>query len=64
LTTALQALKDNISGNINSVPSATLNMFLLAGGGTGLNMIFGAMTFVVTMWTISSATKILGQAQS
>lgn len=64
VTMAIGTVKGLITSNIGGVPAATLNLFLLAGGGVGLNIIFGAMTFLATIWTIQSATKILGTPQS
>jgi hypothetical protein len=37
-----------------------LNVFLLAGGGVGLGIIFGAMTTKLILWKIQQGTKILG----
>lgn len=37
-----------------------LNLFLLAGGGTGLGIILGACATKLLLWQLESATRILG----
>ncbi|QTD44305.1 DUF2523 domain-containing protein [Ottowia testudinis] len=57
---AIGQLKSQLIGGVYSLPVDVLNLFLLAGGGVALNLIFGAITFRVTMWSISKATRVLG----
>ena len=61
---ALQGLKTQLTDSVNGLPAAMLQLFLLGGGGVGLGIIFGAMTTVVLIWSIQSATKIVGVAAS
>lgn len=56
----INQLRDMVKNGVNSMPSDMLNIFLLAGGGTGLGMILGAIATKVMLWQIQSATKILG----
>ncbi|MDO8713134.1 MAG: DUF2523 domain-containing protein [Polynucleobacter sp.] len=61
---ALQTVKDALISNVNSMPADFLNMFLLAGGGTCLGIIFGAYTTRIAIWQIQAATKIIATAAS
>lgn len=56
----ISQVKTLVSNGVNTMPSDMLNIFLLAGGGHALGMIFGAITTKVLLWQIQSATKILG----
>lgn len=58
---AVGQVKDLVSGGINSLPADMLNLFLYAGGGYGVGMIFGAITTKLLLWQIQSATQILGK---
>ena len=53
-------LKGMVTSNLNSLPADMLNVFLLAGGGQALGMVFGAITTKLVLWQITSATKVLG----
>lgn len=53
-------IKAQLVGSVNALPVDMLNVFLLAGGGTGLGIILAAIATKVMLWQISSATKILG----
>lgn len=53
-------LKSKLATNFGMLPVDTLNVFQLAGGGTALGIIFGALTTKLMLWKIQSATKILG----
>lgn len=53
-------LKDKLQTSFAALPADMLNLFLLAGGGTGLGIIFGAMTTKLVLWKIQQGTKILG----
>lgn len=57
---AVGQVKALVTGGINSLPADMLNLFLYAGGGYGLGMIFGAIATKLLLWQIQSATKILG----
>lgn len=57
---ALDQVKQQLVGSINSLPGDLLNVFLLAGGGKGIGIILAAIATKVLLWQISNATKILG----
>ncbi|MDD2730111.1 DUF2523 family protein [Malikia sp.] len=53
-------LKTKLQTSFAALPADMLNLFLLAGGGVGLGIIFGAMTTKLILWKIQQGTKILG----
>ena len=53
-------LKGKLQVSFAGLPADMLNVFLLAGGGVGLGIIFGAMTTKLVLWKIQQGTKILG----
>lgn len=53
-------VKTRVQSSVNGLPADMLNVFLLAGGGVALGMVFGAITTKLVLWQIQSATKILG----
>lgn len=57
---AVNQIKQLVMSQVNSLPMDMLNLFLYAGGGYALGMIFGAITTKLLLWQIQSATKILG----
>lgn len=57
---AINQVKQQLVGSVNSLPVDVLNIFLLAGGGKGIGIILAAVAVKVMLWQISSATKILG----
>lgn len=56
----IDQLKDAVVDGIGTLPLDVLNLFLLAGGGTALGLIFGAIATRLTLWQISKSTRILG----
>ena len=60
VTAAIDGIKSQLVGSVNSLPVDMLNVFLLAGGGQCLGMILGAIAFRVAFFQIKAATKILG----
>lgn len=56
----IDQVKTMVKSGVSSMPSDMLNIFLLAGGGTALGMILGAIATKVMLWQIQSATKLLG----
>lgn len=44
----LNNFKNLIAQNINGLPEKVLQLFLLSGGGTALNILFGCFTFLLT----------------
>ena len=57
---AVGALKNQLISSVNSMPAEMLQLFLYAGGGRCLGIIFGAIATRVLLWQIQNATKILG----
>lgn len=60
MDTVIDQVKGLVSSGINSMPADMLNIFLLAGCGKAIGMIFGAIATKVLLWQIQSATRILG----
>ena len=61
LNIAVDQVKNLVKDGINSMPADMLNLFLYAGGGVGLGMIFGAITTKLLLWQVQRATQILGR---
>lgn len=59
-TVSVQALKAQFVASANAMGADILNLFLIAGGGQAIGIIFGALTVRVTLWQISKSTRILG----
>lgn len=57
-------LKDMVIGGVNALPAEILGLFLLAGGGKALGLIFGAIATKMLLWKITQSTKILGVSTS
>lgn len=53
-------LKDAVVSSTNAMPSVTLNLFLIGGGGVAMGIVFGAITTRLLLWQISKSTRILG----
>ena len=56
----IDGLKTRVISAANGLPADIFNLFLLAGGGYCLNMLFGAITFRLAYWTATRATQLLG----
>ena len=56
----INELKLRVFNASNSLPSDVYNLFMLAGGGYCLNMLFGAISFRLAYWTATRATRLLG----
>lgn len=54
-------LKQSIISGMSSMPADLLNFALFAGVGTGLGIIFGAITTRLILWQAQQATQILGR---
>lgn len=57
-------MKTGLLSGLTSLPPDMLAVFQLAGGGTALGMIFGAITTKLTLWAALNSTKILGSNPS
>ena len=60
---AVERLKSIVVDGANALPGHALSLFLIAGGGVALNMIFGAITFRVVYWGLSNGVRVLGAAK-
>ncbi len=56
----ISGLKAQFIAQVGAIPSAGLNLALLAGCGQALGIIFGAITTRLLLWKITSATRLLG----
>lgn len=53
-------LKNEVVNAANSLPADVFGLFLLLGGGVAINLTFAAITFRLTLWAMTKATRILG----
>lgn len=60
-TAVLTQLKQLVLTHLGAVPAAALQLVLLAGVGTAIGMIFGAITTRLVIWQLQNATRILGK---
>jgi hypothetical protein len=56
---AVSALKSSVLTAMGAVPASGLMLAGLLGCWEGLGMIFGAITFAVTLYTLTKATSII-----
>lgn len=63
MNVAFDTIKQRFVGGVNALPVDVLNLFLLAGGGTGLGIILGAFATKLALWQIQNSVKILGTNQ-
>lgn len=57
-------LQTQLITSVNSLPSQMLQLFLIAGGGTGISMIVAAIAVRVMLWQAMNAKKLLGASPS
>jgi uncharacterized membrane protein YciS (DUF1049 family) len=62
VTVAIQALKDQIIANLSTMQQGALGLAGLMGIWVALGMIFGAMTFAVTLKGLTSLSGWIGKA--
>jgi hypothetical protein len=62
VTLVISTLKSSVLSNFGAAPLAALQLIGLGGGWIALGLLFGAMTFCVSFWTLTSAQRILGKA--
>jgi predicted glycosyltransferase len=53
-------LQDQLVSSVNALPSTTLQLFLIGGGGIGISMIVSAIAVRVMLWQAMNAKKLLG----
>jgi hypothetical protein len=62
VTLAIQQLKDLVVNNLGNAPLAMLQLGGLLGAWQGLGMVFGAITFAVTLRGLTSLSGWIGKA--
>ena len=62
VTVAIQQLKDLVVNNLGNAPVSMLQLGGLLGAWQGLGMIFGAITFAVTLRGLTSLSGWIGKA--
>lgn len=62
LAVAMGTLRTMVITNLGAMPAAGFQLALLAGLGTGLGIVLGAVAFRLALWQIQSSVKILGVA--
>lgn len=55
-----EQMKSQLAMNLSSMPVAALQMILLAGGGTAIGIVLGAIATKLLLWKAAQATRILG----
>ena len=53
-------MKQTVVRATNALPGDMLNLFLIAGGGVAINLIFAAITFRLTYWSVTKVVRIAG----
>lgn len=56
---ALSKFKDYIANALNSMPADIYNLLLIGGFGQGMNYLFGAFSFWVSMKALNKLTFVL-----
>lgn len=57
---SFSAVKSQITSSLGALPAAVIQLAGLGGAWVGLGLIFGAMTFAVSLWGLTKATSLLG----
>lgn len=57
---SIGTMRNFLISSVASLPADVFNLFLLAGGGVALNVILGAISFRLSYWAITKATRIIG----
>lgn len=55
-----EQMKSQLAMNLSAMPVAALQMILLAGGGTAIGIVLGAIATKLLLWKAAQATRILG----
>ena len=55
-----EQMKAQLAMNLSALPVAVLQLVLLAGGGTAIGIVLGAIATKLLLWKAQQATKILG----
>lgn len=60
VTVAFNTLKDELVALVGQTPADIAQLIGLGGGWLGMGMILGAMAFVVSLWGLTAATRVIG----
>lgn len=60
VTSAFEQARGFVADSVNSFPSAILGLMGLFGINTGLALLFGAMSFTITLWSLRKAFSFFG----
>ena len=55
-----EQMKSQLAMNLSAMPVAALQMIVLAGGGTAIGIVLGAIATKLLLWKAAQATRILG----
>jgi len=55
-----QTVLDSVLSNLGAMPAAAAQLIGLGGGWIALGAVFGACSFVVTLWGLTAATRVMG----
>ena len=58
---AIGKVKDLVYNSTYALPADAMQLFFLAGGGVALNIIFGAITFRLSLWSITKSVQLVGK---
>uniref|UniRef100_A0AAU8B8T6 DUF2523 domain-containing protein n=1 Tax=Dulem virus 61 TaxID=3145772 RepID=A0AAU8B8T6_9VIRU len=58
---AINQLKSLVSDGVSKLPSLVFDLFMLAGGGHSLNLLFSAISFRLAYWALTKSTRILAK---
>jgi len=57
---AWSAVLDQVQSAVGSMPAAISQLIGLGGGWIALGAVLGAVSFVVSLWSLTAATRIIG----
>lgn len=64
VTEAVDALRAQLMSSYSGMPGNFIGLFQLAGGGTAMGMILGAITTRLMLWQAQKSLQFLGKAQN
>lgn len=56
----IEQVKQLVVDEIGGMPADAFSGFIIAGGGEGLALLFGAITTKVLLWQITQSVKLIG----
>lgn len=58
--TVIGQMKREVVSATYALPGDMLSLFLMAGGGVAINLIFAAITFRLTYWSVVKVVRVAG----